>query len=66
VCMYVCVCGVGICVVCVCVCMCMFVCACVCGECGWKRISRHRILQEGVSLLRTKSRDNVGILKAGG
>ena len=27
---------------------------------GWKRISRHRVLKKRVSLLRTKSRDNVG------
>ena len=27
---------------------------------GWKRVSRHRAFQKGVSLLRTKSRDNVG------
>ena len=27
---------------------------------GWKRISRRRAFQKGVSLLRTKSRDNVG------
>ena len=26
---------------------------------GWKRISRHRALQKGVNLLRTKSRENV-------
>ena len=33
---------------------------------GWKRISRHRVLQKGVSLLRTKSRDNVGTVGASG
>ena len=27
---------------------------------GWKRISRHRAFQKGMSLLRAKSRDNVG------
>ena len=27
---------------------------------GWKRISRHRALQKGVNLLRTKSRESVG------
>ena len=27
---------------------------------GWKRISRHRVLQKGVSLVRTKGRDNMG------
>ena len=31
---------------------------------GWKRISRHRAFQKGVSLLRTKSRDNVGTVSA--
>ena len=33
---------------------------------GWKRISRHRVFQKGVSLLRTKSRDNVGTVIAVG
>ena len=28
---------------------------------GWKRISRHRVFQKAVRLLRTKSRDNVGV-----
>ena len=27
---------------------------------GWKRISRHKAFQKGVSLLRTKSKDKVG------
>ena len=27
---------------------------------SWKRISRHGVFQKGVSLLRTKSRDNAG------
>ena len=31
---------------------------------GWKRISRHRAFQKGVSLLRTKSRDNMGTASA--
>ena len=31
---------------------------------SWKRISRHRAFQKGVSLLRTKSRDNVGTVSA--
>ena len=33
---------------------------------GWKRIPRHNILQKGVSLLRTKSRDKVGIVSIAG
>ena len=33
---------------------------------GWKRISRHRVLQKGLSLLRTKSRDNVGAASTAG
>ena len=33
---------------------------------GWKRISRHRAVQKGVSLLRTKSRDEVGTESAVG
>ena len=33
---------------------------------GWKRISRHNMLQKGVSLLRTKSRDKVGIVRIAG
>ena len=33
---------------------------------GWKRISRHSILQKGVSLLRTKSRYKVGIVSTVG
>ena len=33
---------------------------------SWKRISRHRILQKGVSLLRTKSRDDMGTVNAVG
>ena len=33
---------------------------------AWKRISRHRAFQEGVSLLRAKSRDNVGTASAAG
>ena len=32
---------------------------------GWKRISRHRVLQKRVSLLRTKSRDKVGTASVG-
>ena len=32
----------------------------------WKRISRHRAFQKGVSLLRTKSRDKVGTVSAVG
>ena len=31
---------------------------------GWSRISRHRVLRRGVSLLRTKSRDKVGTASA--
>ena len=31
---------------------------------GWSRISRHRVLQRGVSLLRTKSGDKVGTASA--
>ena len=27
---------------------------------GWKRISRHKVLQKGASLLGTKSKDNAG------
>ena len=33
---------------------------------GWKRISRHRALQKGVNLLRTKSRDNVEAVNTAG
>ena len=33
---------------------------------GWKRISRHRAFRKGVSLLRTKSRNNVGTVSAMG
>ena len=33
---------------------------------GWKRISRHRAFQKGVSLLRTKSSDNVSTASAVG
>ena len=33
---------------------------------GWKRIAKHRAYQRGVSLLRTKSRDNVGTASAAG
>ena len=34
---------------------------------SWKRISRHRAFQKGVSfLLRTKSRDKVGTVSAAG
>ena len=33
---------------------------------GWKRISRHRAFQKGVSLLRTKNREKVGTVSAGG
>ena len=33
---------------------------------GWKIISRHRILQKGVSLLRIKSRDKVGTVSTVG
>ena len=32
----------------------------------WKRISRHRAFHQGVSLLRTKSRDNVGAVSTAG
>ena len=39
---------------------------CGCPNVGWKRISRHRALQKGVSLWRTKSRDNVGTASAAG
>ena len=37
-----------------------------CLSTGWKRISRNRALQKGVSLLRTKSRDKVGTVSAVG
>jgi len=33
---------------------------------GWKRITRHRAFQKGVSQLRIKSRDNVGTVRAVG
>ena len=33
---------------------------------GWKRISRHRALQKGVNLLRTKGRDNVEAVNTAG
>ena len=33
---------------------------------GWKRITRHRAFQKGVSQLRVKSRDNVGTVRAVG
>ena len=33
---------------------------------GWKRISKYRAFQRGVSLLRTKSRDTVGTASAAG
>ena len=33
---------------------------------GWKIISRHRVLKKRVSLLRTKSRDNVGAVSTVG
>lgn len=33
---------------------------------GWKRISRHRAFQKGVSLLKTKSRERVGPASAAG
>ena len=33
---------------------------------GWIRTSRHRVLQKGVILLRTKSRDTVGTVSTVG
>ena len=33
---------------------------------GWKRISRHRAFQKGVSLLKTKGRDKAGTASATG
>ena len=33
---------------------------------GWKEISRHSMFQKRVSLLRTKSRDKVGIVSTAG
>ena len=32
----------------------------------WKRISKHRTSQKGGGLLRTKSKDKVGIMSAAG
>ena len=32
----------------------------------WERMSRHRVLQKGVSLLRTNSRDKVGTVSSVG
>ena len=41
-------------------------CKMTCPNVGWKRSSRHRSFQKGVSLLRTKSRDHVGTASAVG